>query len=54
MFLTVFNLNVHHVCVVFQLVDCLQWRVQNEIDNILSVSLSYGGPLLDFFISSLF
>lgn len=24
----------------FQLVDCLKWRVENEIDNVLRVSAS--------------
>ena len=46
----------------FQLADCLQWRIQNEIDHILAVSfiimglvakhdILYLNSLLNFFIS---
>jgi len=37
----------------FQLVDCLNWRVQNEIDNILAVSL-HSALVLLFSVSWLF
>ena len=43
--------SVPDVSIMFQLVDCLNWRVQNEIDNILSVSFYDADPLHDFFIN---
>jgi len=32
-----------------QIIDCLNWRVQNEIDNILSVSLDSTNPCILLF-----
>ncbi|KAG6679402.1 hypothetical protein I3843_14G126300 [Carya illinoinensis] len=37
-----FNTNEKcYICMMLQLVDCLNWRVQNETDNILAISLYY-------------
>lgn len=33
--------DILYACMTFQLLDSLNWRIQNEIDNILAVSLYF-------------